>query len=55
MTGSKSRLVFLPLPADDPKQRKPNNDLARQMLDWTPMVQLREGLGKTIDYFKTVV
>ena len=55
LTGSKSRLVFLPLPADDPKQRKPNNDLARQMLDWTPMAQLREGLGKTIDYFKTVV
>ena len=55
LTGSKSRLVFLPLPADDPKQRKPNNDLARQMLDWTPMAQLRESLGKTIDYFKTVV
>lgn len=53
ITGSKSELRFLPLPADDPKQRQPNIDLARQALGWQPEVDLREGLIRTISYFKS--
>lgn len=54
--GSKSKLVFLPLPQDDPKQRQPDITLARQMLDdWQPHVQLRTGLMKTINYFETLL
>lgn len=51
LTGSKSKLVFEPLPADDPKQRKPDITLAKEKLDWEPTVPLREGLAKTIEYF----
>ncbi len=51
MTGSKSKLVFLPLPQDDPMQRQPIIDLAKKELDWEPQVDLRTGLGKTIAYF----
>ena len=51
LTGSKSDLIFLPLPSDDPTQRRPNISLAREKLDWEPRVQLREGLSTTIDYF----
>ncbi|MCF7817189.1 MAG: SDR family oxidoreductase [Kiritimatiellales bacterium] len=51
LTGSKSKLVFEPLPADDPKQRKPDITLAKEKLGWEPKVQLREGLAKTIEYF----
>jgi UDP-glucuronate decarboxylase len=52
LTGSRSKLVFRPLPSDDPKQRRPNITLAKQMLDgWEPKIQLQEGLRKTIDYF----
>jgi UDP-glucuronate decarboxylase len=51
LTGSKSKLVFLPLPQDDPKQRQPNIDKAREILGWEPKVQLRDGLTKTITYF----
>ena len=51
LTGSKSKLVFEPLPADDPKQRKPDITLAKEKLDWEPIVPLREGLAKTIEYF----
>lgn len=51
MTGSKSQLKFLPLPQDDPMQRKPVIDLAKKELDWEPKVDLRAGLVKTIDYF----
>ncbi len=51
MTGSKSRLIYLPLPADDPRQRQPDISLAKQMLDWEPAVPLREGLARTIAYF----
>ncbi|OOG68932.1 UDP-glucuronic acid decarboxylase family protein [Algoriphagus sp. A40] len=51
MTGSKSKLIFLPLPQDDPMQRKPVIDLAKKELDWEPTVDLRTGLGKTIEYF----
>ncbi len=53
ITGSKSELRFLPLPADDPKQRQPNIDLARQALGWQPEVDLKEGLIRTISYFKS--
>jgi len=52
LTASKSKLVFLPLPQDDPMQRKPVIELARKELRWEPKVELREGLGKTIRYFE---
>jgi UDP-glucuronate decarboxylase len=52
LVGSKSKLVFHPLPADDPKQRKPLIDLAQQELGWQPKVALADGLKETISYFK---
>jgi UDP-glucuronate decarboxylase len=52
LTGSKSTLVFKPLPADDPKQRRPDITLARQVLRWEPTVQLADGLERTITYFR---
>lgn len=53
LTGSNSKLVFQPLPSDDPKQRQPDIQLAKVLLDnWKPDVQLDEGLKKTIDYFR---
>jgi dTDP-glucose 4,6-dehydratase len=55
MTGSKSKLVYRPLPGDDPKQRKPDITLARTLLGWEPKVVLEEGLVTTLDYFKTKV
>jgi dTDP-glucose 4,6-dehydratase len=55
MTGSKSPLVYRPLPQDDPKQRKPDITLARTLLKWEPKVALDEGLVKTLAYFKTKV
>jgi UDP-glucuronate decarboxylase len=52
LTQSKSKIVFKPLPTDDPKQRKPNIDLAYKMLNhWQPNVKLEDGLKKTIRYF----
>jgi UDP-glucuronate decarboxylase len=51
MTGSSSKMVFRPLPQDDPKQRRPNISLADQHLGWTPTVDLRSGLSQTIAYF----
>ncbi len=54
-TGSKSKIIFKPLPQDDPTQRKPVIDLAKKELDWQPTIPLDEGLKKTIEYFKTVV
>ena len=52
LTGSKSKIVFEPLPQDDPKQRKPDISLAFEKLDgWQPTVKLEEGLKKTIAYF----
>lgn len=53
LTGSKSRIVHRPLPADDPRQRQPDITLARQHLGWEPHVPLAEGLQRTIDYFRT--
>lgn len=55
LTESKSKLIFEPLPQDDPKQRQPNIDLAKSKLDWEPKVQLEEGLLKTIAYFRNFV
>ena len=52
LTDSKSKLVFKPLPQDDPKQRQPDIDLAKSQLDWYPRVDLINGLKKTISYFK---
>ena len=51
LTGSKSKLVFKPLPQDDPKQRKPDITLAKKLLNWEPKIPLAEGLKKTIEYF----
>ena len=52
LTGSTSRLVFKPLPIDDPKQRQPDIALAKETIDWSPSVELKAGLEKTISYFK---
>jgi len=52
LTNSKSKIIYQPLPSDDPLQRKPDITLAKKELGWEPKVQLREGLIKTIDYFK---
>lgn len=54
-TKSKSKIIFLPLPQDDPQQRKPDISLAKEKLDWKPSIELEEGLSKTIDYFKQVI
>ena len=53
LTQSNSKLVFEPLPKDDPKRRKPDITLAKQKLNWEPNIKLETGLLKTIDYFKT--
>ena len=53
LTNSNSKLVFEPLPADDPMQRQPDISLARQLLGWQPSINLEQGLIKTIDYFKS--
>jgi UDP-glucuronate decarboxylase len=55
LTGSSSRLVYSPLPADDPLQRRPDISLAKEKLQWEPTVQLREGLMKTIAYFDALL
>lgn len=55
LTGSKSQIVYHPLPQDDPVQRKPNISKAVDILGWQPTIQLREGLTKTIDYFRNLL
>jgi UDP-glucuronate decarboxylase len=52
LVGGKSKIVFKPLPADDPKQRRPDVSLAKKTIKWKPEVQLEEGLGRTIEYFR---
>ena len=54
-TKSQSKIVYRPLPADDPKQRRPDISLAKQNLNWQPTIPLDEGLDKTIEYFKKVI
>lgn len=54
LTGSKSKLVYEPLPPDDPSRRQPDISLARQRLGWEPRVKLREGLTKTIEWFRSI-
>lgn len=55
LTGSKSKIVFLPLPSDDPTQRKPDISLAKEKLNWEPSVNVKDGLLKTIEYFKKII
>jgi UDP-glucuronate decarboxylase len=55
ISGSKSKLVFEPLPSDDPKQRQPNIELAKAKLGWEPKVNLEDGLKETIAYFRKVL
>jgi UDP-glucuronate decarboxylase len=52
LTGSKSKIVYQPLPSDDPKQRQPDITLAKERLGWEPKVGLKDGLVKTIEYFR---
>jgi UDP-glucuronate decarboxylase len=54
MTGSRSEIVQMPLPQDDPLQRRPDITKARELLDWQPTIPLRQGLERTIDYFRTL-
>jgi UDP-glucuronate decarboxylase len=53
LTGSKSEIVFKPLPQDDPVRRRPDITLAKAKLGWEPTVPLRDGLIRTIDYFRS--
>ena len=55
LTGSRSKIIFEPLPQDDPERRQPDISLAKQILDWSPKVTLEEGLPKTIDYFDNLL
>jgi UDP-glucuronate decarboxylase len=55
MTGSKSKIIYLPLPPDDPRQRKPDITLALKELSWSPRVDLETGLAKTIEYFSGIL
>jgi dTDP-glucose 4,6-dehydratase len=54
-TGSQSKITFKPLPPDDPKQRKPDITLARQLLGWEPKIGREAGLKRTLEYFRTKV
>jgi UDP-glucuronate decarboxylase len=55
ISGSKSKIIYKPLPSDDPKQRQPNIEFAKANLDWEPKVDLEDGLKMTIEYFKKLV
>ena len=54
LTGSRSKIVFEPLPQDDPLQRQPDISLAKERLDWEPTLNLEQGLTRTIEYFRTI-
>ena len=55
MSGSKSKIVFNPLPSDDPKQRQPDITLAKNLLNWEPQIKLTQGVEKVIEYFRTTL
>jgi UDP-glucuronate decarboxylase len=55
LTGAKSKFILQDLPLDDPKQRQPDISLAKQMIGWSPKIELDEGLTKTIEYFKNAL
>lgn len=55
LTRSNSKIIFKPLPQDDPLQRRPNIELAKKQLQWEPQIRLEEGLKQTIDYFRTLL
>ncbi|MDO5527908.1 MAG: SDR family NAD-dependent epimerase/dehydratase, partial [Paracoccus sp. (in: a-proteobacteria)] len=54
-TGSRSQITYLPLPQDDPQQRRPDITRAKELLDWQPSVSLTEGLDLTIEYFDALL
>ena len=54
LTGASSKLVYRDAVADDPMQRQPIIDLAQEKLGWSPKIDLREGLGRTIEYFRSI-
>ena len=53
-TKTKSKIIYKPLPSDDPTQRRPDISLAKKLINWEPKIELDEGLDKSIEYFKTV-
>jgi UDP-glucuronate decarboxylase len=55
LTNSRSKIVRMPLPPDDPTQRQPDITLAKKELDWEPKIPLEEGLKKTIEYFVSII
>jgi nucleoside-diphosphate-sugar epimerase len=55
LVGSESKLAFEPLPADDPRRRRPDISKAKRLLDWEPKVVLEDGLRETVEYFKSAV
>ena len=55
LTGSKSKIIFKPLPQDDPLQRQPDNTLAKEKLQWEPAIDIEQGLKKTIEYFRSTL
>jgi UDP-glucuronate decarboxylase len=55
LTGSKSSMIYLPLPIDDPRHRCPNITVAREMLGWEPKVSLQDGLVRAIGYFEQML
>jgi nucleoside-diphosphate-sugar epimerase len=55
VTGGKSEIVHVPLPVDDPMQRRPDITLARKILGWEPTIELRDGLERTADYFRRIL
>ena len=55
LTGSSSKIIYMPLPADDPTQRQPDISLSKEKLAWQPAISLETGLIKTIDYFKQLI
>jgi UDP-glucuronate decarboxylase len=55
LTGSSSKIIYKPLPSDDPMMRQPDISIAKKELEWSPKIELEEGLIKTIDFFKSVI